>query len=112
MGRPPKEQGSRKEVIKNMSDKVELVQFRNNPKGSGDERKSGKWDTAMTVFHAINMSDLSSTIYQQAGSIALQTGRPIRVQGAKIIISETQRGSLLRKRTREIEIELPNMEIL
>jgi hypothetical protein len=95
-----------------MSDKTELVQFRNNPKGSRDERNSGRWDTAMTVFHELNMSDLSSTIYQEGGNIALQTGRPVRIQGAKITITETQRGSILRKRTREIEIELPNMEIL
>jgi hypothetical protein len=96
-----------------MSDKVELVQFRNNPKGSKDERKAiGSWQTAMGVLNAINTPDLTSTIYRQAGEIAMQTGRPVRIQGAKIIISETQRGSLLRKRTREIEIELPNMEIL
>ena len=94
------------------SDKTELVQFRNNPKGSIDERRQPKWDTAMTVFHAVNTADLSYAIYAQAGEIALQTGRHVRVQGAKIIISETQRGSILRKRTREIEIELPNMEIL
>lgn len=95
-----------------MSENIELVKFRNNSKGITNDRNIVKWDTATTLFHNINMSDLSSTIYQEAGNIALQTGRPVRVQGAKIIILETQRGSLLRKRRREIEIEFPNMEIL
>ena len=93
-----------------MSSKVELVKFRPNEQEINNRR--GKWNTAMTLFREVNMSDLSDTIYVRAGNIAVETGRPVRVQGGKITISETQRGTLMKKRTRQIDIEFPNLEIL
>ena len=90
-----------------MSENFKLVKFQPETDITELEHKGGSFN-----FAKIDMKYLTSDIYVDAENLALQSGRPVAVQGATFSRTTIKQGALRRKTTKIEEVKFPTIEIL